>query len=400
MTFRRTVPAWQLAAPALFAMAWGGNHFTPLLHMYESLGHYSVVMADLFLGFYVVGLIPGLLLAGALSDRYGRKPLTLGGVILGILASILLGLGFSSGIMLSLGRLLAGLSVGVAMAVGTAWLKELSSPPFDNRCGQTAGARRPALTLTIGFGLGAGVAGALAQWGPMPTLAPYIVHIVLSLLVIPRLLRTPETVPRYRAHRPFWQDLAVPLAGHHRFVRVIAPSAPWVFGAAGIAYAIMPKLVEDQLGNLNLAYATLLTVVTLGTGALVQPQVARINRITNGRALMVGMSVMLLGVGLSVATAIVLSPVLAFLTAVVLGAAYGVCIVAGLVEIQKISTSADLAGITGVYYSLTYVGFLLPVAFAWLNAVAGYPVLLSALFSVCALCLALVAHGTRRSGSE
>ncbi|TFC54430.1 MFS transporter [Cryobacterium sp. TMT2-17-1] len=400
MTFRRTVPAWQLAAPALFVMAWGGNHFTPLLHMYESLGHYSVVMTDLFLGFYVVGLVPGLLLAGALSDRYGRKPLTLAGVVLGILASILLGLGFSSGIMLSAGRLLAGLSVAVAMAVGTAWLKELSSPPFDNQAGRTAGARRPSLTLTVGFGLGAGVAGVLAQWGPMPTLSPYVVHIVLSLLVLPRLLRAPETVPRYRAHRPFWQDLAVPLAGHRRFVRVIIPSAPWVFGAAGIAYAIMPTLVQDQLGSLNLAYATLLTVVTLGTGALAQPQVARINRVTDGRALMVGMSVMLLGVGLSVATAIVLSPVLAFLTAVVLGAAYGVSIVAGLVEIQKISTAADLAGITGVYYSLTYIGFLLPVAFAWLNAVAGYPVLLSILFVVCALCLALVANGMRRRVTE
>ncbi|TFC91571.1 MFS transporter [Cryobacterium sp. TMT3-29-2] len=400
MTFRRTVPAWQLAAPALFVMAWGGNHFTPLLHMYESLGNYSVFMADLFLGFYVVGLVPGLLLAGALSDRYGRKPLTLAGVILGILASVLLGLGFTSGIMLSAGRLLAGLSVGVAMAVGTAWLKELSGPPFDNQAGKTAGARRPALTLTVGFGLGAGVAGVLAQWGPMPTLSPYVVHIVLSLLLLPRLLRAPETVPRYRSHRPFWQDLAVPLAGHRRFVRVVIPSAPWVFGAAGIAYAIMPTLVEDQLGTLNLAFATLLTVVTLGTGALVQPQVARINRVTDGRALTVGMSMMLLGVGLSVATAIVLSPVLALLTGVVLGAAYGVCIVAGLVEIQKISTPADLAGLTGVYYSLTYIGFLLPVAFAWLNAVAGYTVLLGILFVVCALCLALVTNGMRRSVTE
>ncbi len=396
MNFRRTVPAWQLAAPALFVMAWGGNHFTPLLHMYESLGHYSALMADLFLGFYVVGLIPGLLVAGALSDRYGRKPLSVAGVAIGIAASILLGLGFSSEIMLSSGRFLAGLSVGVAMSVGTAWLKELSSAPFDRQADRTAGARRPALTLTIGFGLGAGVAGALAQWGPMPTLSPYLVHILLSLLVLPRLLRAPETVPRFRSHRPFWQDLAVPLAGHRRFVRVIAPSAPWVFGAAAIAYAIMPKLVEDQLGSLNLAFATLLTVVTLGTGALVQPLVARINQVTGGRALVVGMSVMLLGLLLSIATAIVLSPLLALITAITLGASYGICVVAGLVEIQRISTPADLAGITGVYYSLTYVGFLLPVLFAWLNSVASYAVLMSVLAAVCAGCLAAVAYGIRR----
>lgn len=396
MNFRRTIPAWQLAAPALFVMAWGGNHFTPLLHMYESLGHYSALMADLFLGFYVVGLIPGLLVAGALSDRYGRKPLSVAGVAIGIAASILLGLGFSSEIMLSFGRFLAGLSVGVAMSVGTAWLKELSSAPFDRQADRTAGARRPALTLTIGFGLGAGVAGALAQWGPMPTLSPYLVHILLSLLVLPRLLRAPETVPRFRSHRPFWQDLAVPLAGHRRFLRVIAPSAPWVFGAAAIAYAIMPKLVEDQLGSLNLAFATLLTVVTLGTGALVQPLVARINRVTKGRALVVGMGVMLLGLMLSIATAIVLSPVLALITAITLGASYGICVVAGLVEIQRISTPADLAGITGVYYSLTYVGFLLPVLFAWLNSVASYAVLMSVLAAVCAGCLAAVAYGIRR----
>ncbi|MDJ0325436.1 MFS transporter [Cryobacterium sp. PH31-AA6] len=396
MSFRRTIPAWQLAAPALFVMAWGGNHFTPLLHMYESLGHYSAFMADLFLGFYVVGLIPGLLVAGALSDRYGRKPLSVVGVAIGITASLLLGLGFTSEIMLSLGRFLAGLSVGVAMSVGTAWLKELSSPPFDRRADLTAGARRPALTLTVGFGLGAGVAGALAQWGPMPTLSPYLVHIALSLLVLPRLLRAPETVPRYRSHRPFWQDLAVPLSGHRRFLRVIAPSAPWVFGAAAIAYAIMPKLVEDELGSLNLAYATLLTVVTLGTGALVQPLVARLNVLTNGRALVVGMSVLLLGLLLSIATTVLLSPVIALITAITLGASYGICVVAGLVEIQRISTPADLAGITGVYYSLTYVGFLLPVLFAWLSAVTSYTVLMGILAVVGAGCLAIVAYGIRR----
>ncbi|MCI4658768.1 MFS transporter [Cryobacterium algoricola] len=392
----RTIPAWLRAAPAIFVMAWGGNHFTPLLHMYEALGHYTTVMADVFLGAYVVGLIPGLLIAGALSDRYGRRPLVIAGVITGLVASILLGFGFSSTVMLCVGRFLAGLSVGVAMSVGTAWLKELSAQPFDRQADSVAGARRPALTLTIGFGLGAGVAGALAQWGPMPTLAPYLVHIVLSVAVLPLLVTAPETVPRYRAHRPFWRDLAVPLAGHRRFLRVIAPSAPWVFGAAGIAYAIMPKLVDTQLGEFNLAYATLLTVVTLGTGALVQPQVARINELTNGRALVVGMGMMLVGILLSICAAATLSPIVALVTAIMLGAAYGVCVVAGLVEVQRISTPADLAGITGVYYSLTYLGFLLPVLFAALNAVASYTLLMSLLGVVCAASLAVVAWGIRR----
>jgi len=393
----RATPPWHLAAPALFVMAWGGNHFTPLLHMYETLGHYSTVTADLFLGFYVVGLVPGLLLAGALSDRHGRKPLVVAGVLAGIVASILLGLGFSSEVVICLGRFLAGLSVGVAMSVGTAWIKELSSAPFDLVARPTAGARRPALTLTVGFGLGAGVSGVLAQWGPLPTLLPYAVHIVLSLLILPRLLRTPETVPRSRVHSSLWLDLQVPLAGHRRFLRVVLPTAPWVFGAAGIAYAMMPKLVESQLGELNLAFATLLTVVTLGTGALVQPQVSRLNSITNGRALLVGMGLMLTGILSAVGTAVTLSPVLALITGILLGAAYGITVVAGLVEIQRISTATDLAGITGVYYSLTYLGFLLPVLCASLTEFASYPTMLSLLAVVCAGCLALTAVGLRRS---
>jgi len=393
----RVVPPWQLAAPALFVMAWGGNHFTPLLHMYETLGHYSTVTADLFLGLYVVGLVPGLLLAGALSDRYGRKPLVIAGVVAGITASILLGLGFSSEVIICLGRFLAGLSVGVAMSVGTAWLKELSSAPFDLVARPTAGARRPALTLTIGFGLGAGVSGVLAQWGPLPTLLPYAVHILLSLAILPALLRAPESVPRSRVHGSLWLDLQVPLAGHRRFLRVVLPTAPWVFGAAGIAYAMMPKLVEAQLGELNLAFATLLTVVTLGTGALVQPQVSRLNSLTRGRALLVGMGLMVVGVLSAVATSLTLSPALALGTGVLLGAAYGITVVAGLVEIQRISTPTDLAGITGVYYSLTYVGFLLPVAFASLSGFAGYPLMLSLLAVACAGCLALTAVGLRRS---
>ncbi|QYF74587.1 MFS transporter [Cryobacterium sp. PAMC25264] len=393
----RVIPPWQLAAPALFVMAWGGNHFTPLLHMYETLGHYSTVTADLFLGLYVVGLVPGLLLAGALSDRYGRKPLVIAGVVAGITASILLGLGFSSELIICLGRFLVGLSVGVAMSVGTAWLKELSSAPFDLVARPTAGARRPALTLTIGFGLGAGVSGVLAQWGPLPTLLPYAVHILLSLAILPALFRAPESVPRSRVHGSLWLDLQVPLAGHRRFLRVVLPTAPWVFGAAGIAYAMMPKLVEAQLGELNLAFATLLTVVTLGTGALVQPQVSRLNSITHGRALLVGMGLMVVGVLSAVATSLTLSPALALGTGILLGAAYGITVVAGLVEIQRISTPTDLAGITGVYYSLTYVGFLLPVAFASLSGFVGYPLMLSLLAVACAGCLALTAVGLRRA---
>ena len=42
--------------------------------------------------------------------------------------------------------------------------------------------------------------------------------------------------------------------------------------------------------------------------------------------------------------------------AVVLGCAYGRCLVAGLLEVQRLADAGTLAGLTAAYYALTYVG--------------------------------------------
>ena len=36
-------------------------------------------------------------------------------------------------------------------------------------------------------------------------------------------------------------SLRVPAAGHQRFRWIVVPMAPWVFGSAGIGYAVMPR---------------------------------------------------------------------------------------------------------------------------------------------------------------
>lgn len=395
---------WLRAAPAVFVMAWGGNHFTPLLSLYRDVGNYSEVSVDLFLATYVLGLVPGLLVSGPLSDRYGRKPLTVIGVILGIAASLILAVSFHSEVLMCAGRMLAGAGVGIGMAVGTSWLKELSVAPFDKTADSTAGARRPSLILTLGFGLGAGASGVLAQWGPWPTATPYALHVLLSVFALAALLKAPETVtpelrhPGQRA-TSLRADLRVPLVGHHRFRRVIVPAAPWIFATAGVAYAVIPMLEGERLGSMQLGYATLLTVLTLGTGALIQPFTARINKATGGRALLVGMSTMIAGLVIAAVNAHYLSLVAGAVAAVLLGASYGIALVSGLVEIQQIATGRDLAGLTGVFYSLSYLGFLLPVALAGLAGLASYTVLLGTVAVVCLASLALVAKGLRATSA-
>ena len=277
-------------------------------------------------------------------------------------------------------------------------------PPYDKKADSTAGARRPSLTLTLGFGLGAGASGVLAQWGPWPTASPYVLHLVLSCAALLALLRAPETVAPEalqpgEPRRTLRQDLRIPLAGHRRFRLVVLPAAPWIFAAAGVAYAVIPMLEGTRLGTMQLGYATLLTVLTLGTGALIQPFVAKISAATGGRSLVVGMGAMVAGLAVAAVNAHYLSLVAGALAAVLLGASYGIALVSGLVEIQRIATGRDLAGLTGLFYSLSYLGFLLPMALAGLAGIASYTVLLGGVAVLCLACLALVSSGLRRTAA-
>jgi hypothetical protein len=78
-------------------------------------------------------------------------------------------------------------------------------------------------------------------------------------------------------------------------------------------------------------------------------------------------------------------------SAIVLGSAYGLLLVAGLVEVQQMATGRDLARLTAVFYAFTYVGFAAPYALALGAHLAGYDLLLAATSGLVLLTAALVA---------
>lgn len=93
-------------------------------------------------GVYALGLIPGLLLAGPLSDACGRPTVVLPSAGLSLAASLVLVAGSHSAALLFLGRLLARVRSGTVFAAGTAWLRETSVPPVGTASPNGA-ARRP-----------------------------------------------------------------------------------------------------------------------------------------------------------------------------------------------------------------------------------------------------------------
>lgn len=388
--------AWVVVAAAMFAVAWGGNEFTPLLVLYKQIEGLGTGIVDVLLGAYVVGIVPALLLGGPMSDRFGRKTLLTPAPFLAMAGSLVLALGREHVSVLLIGRVLSGLALGLVMAVGTSWVRELSLPPFDTEADATTGARRAALSLTVGFALGAAVAAVLAQWGPAPAVLPYLVNIAVTLVPALALLRSPETravEPASAARPSLVHDLRVPSAARLRFWLVVAPMAPWVFGCAASAYAILPTVTSGLAASWQVAYAGLLCLVGLGTGATVQQASRAVVSRDPRRAVVAGLS--LAAVGPVIAAVAVHAPSL-WLTvpaAIVLGAGYGLLMVSGLTTVQVLAEPDDLAGLTAVYYALTYVGFFVPAILALLSVDISYPVLLGggAVIAVCCLVVVAVA---------
>ena len=393
----RSRPArpWLRACGALFAVAWGGNEFTPLLVMYrhEGLGSLAV---NALLGAYVLGIVPALLIGGPLSDRYGRRPLMLPAPFIAVAGSALLALGPHAPALLYSGRVLSGVALGLVMAVGTSWVKELSQAPFDTSADDGLGARRASLALTAGFGLGAAVAALLAQFGPAPTALPYVVNIAITLALSTLMLSVPETRPRNLAPGRLRDDLRVPAARHRRFLLVVVPAAPWVFGVAASAYAILPTLVAHQLLGYETAFSGLLCFVGLGCGFVTQQLARRVDTPHSSRAVAVALVVTIAGMLLAVWASATLSILATLVAAAALGSAYGLLLVSGLMEAQRIADPDGLAGVVAVFYSLAYVGFFVPVLLAALADTWTYPQMFAAGAVIALGCLVVVASSWRR----
>lgn len=371
--------AWFPVAGSMVAVAWGGNEFTPLLVMYRETSHFSQVTVNGLLAAYVVGIIPALLIGGPLSDLIGRRPMLLPAAPLSLAGSFLLSIAPEEPLIIALGRVLCGMALGLVMAVGSTWITELITRAGGD---PASGARKASLCLTAGFLVGAGITSVLAQWGPWPTHTAYILHMLLTVVTAIWILHTPET--RQPSHgtvkmtildltiREMLQMLHVPTAAHKRFVRVVMPVAPWVFGCAGAAYALLPQLLSDSAGNAPIAFSGLMTVITLGCGVGVQMLGRIVDTHKSARASAIAMAVITVGAIFAAFAAHTLSLPLGITAAATMGAGYGLALVAGLSEVQRIAGERELAGLTAVYYSISYTGFFIPMAFSALAPYFGF----------------------------
>lgn len=368
-------PPWIGAAGGMFAVGWGGNQFTPMMVMYEQQQGYSTFATTFLLFAYVLGMIPGLLVSGVVSQILGRKAMMLGAVAISASGSFLLACGASSAYVMSAGRALSGIGLGIGMVVGGVWLTELSRSDRNSR--SSAGARRAALSLTGGFALGAAVSGSLAQWAPHPTVIAYLVQIGVCIPVFATIVATAGGAPvaATEEHRN-WGDFGL----------LVMPSAPWVIAVLGVAYGVLPGLVKNRLGDMVTAFSALQCLLALGSGFLCQRVVGSISRRRSVPVRPLGWVVGAAGILVAFAAAQTLDVGLVLVAAVVLGAAYGFLLLGCLEDTERAVSPETLGRATAVFYSVSYLGFGVPALFAFIrnHAQISYPALILLLGAVAA----------------
>jgi len=388
-----TVRGWLPAAAAVSVAGWAANQFTPLAMVYRIQEHWPAVTVAGMFTIYVVGLVPGLLVAGLAAERHGRRRVVRSALVGSVASSLLLAMAPVAELAVFASRLVTGFTSGLLLSAGAARLLELSAGS-----GRGVGARRGMYATGGGFAAGALVAGVVAEWLPHPMVVPCLAHALLALLVYAATRRTPDTTARGGpAPAPEAdQDLRLAAVQHPRFTRVVLPASPAVFEAATVAYVVLPPLVISQVAGYAPLFSGLVAAVTIGMGLAVQPVADWLDHPGSARSTLVAMATVILGLLAGAAAVHQRSAAMVLGAAVILGAGYGLTLAAGLKEIERLAPPQALGTAASLYQGVTYSGFLAPLLLAVTASVAAYPVLLAGMAGVGLLFLVLTAVYSRR----
>ncbi len=313
------------------------------------------------------------------------------------LATLLLVLGPRSLAVIAVGRALAGLCSGVVFGAATAWVQEVSPD-------EGLSVRRSALALTGGFGLGPVVAAGLAQWVSNPLVVPYLPHLVIGTAAAAVLAGTPEGAasrspargrPVATARR--WPPAAVRT---RRFWLAVVPGSPLVFGSVALAIVVLPEEVTSAR-TLSAGFAGLMTALSFAAGVAVQPFARRLPDMLAGAV--AGLVCAAAGAAVGIAAVASADRVLAGVAALLLGLAYGLCLVSGLRQAEHMAGPDERGAVIACYYALAYLGFATPYLADGLGALAGKTgafVALTVIIAALALWTAGYAARLRRSASR
>ncbi|HTX11108.1 MAG TPA: MFS transporter [Solirubrobacteraceae bacterium] len=328
-----------------------------LYGLYERQEHLSSLTITFLYAVYAVGVVSSLLLAGHVSDWYGRRAVLLPAIAVAIAAAVVF-LVWRTLAGLFVARILTGVAIGAAVATATAYITDL-----DAGSGSLP-TRRAGITSTVanigGLASGPLIAGLLARYEPDALTRPFAVFLCALAFGAIAVALSPEgrpplhPRPRYRP-----QHLRLPPSARRRFVAACAGGfLCWT--VAGLFAGLAGAFLAGPLHHPSPALCGLTIFLSFGAGILVQT-----TTITwpAHRLISAGIAPALIGLGLIVAAAWTSPPSLALFLAggIVSGAGSGAIFRGSLTLVISTSDPGDRAGALATFFIAAYMGLSIPV---------------------------------------
>ncbi|AYN43141.1 MFS transporter [Streptomyces dangxiongensis] len=256
---------WRAAWP-LTAVFMLSNVPTPLFVIWQDRIGFGTGTLTVVFALYIGGLLLALPVAGAVSDRYGRRTVLFPAVLSALLACLLYASAESVTALL-VARLLTGLAVGGTVAAGMAAVADVGGPD-RRRQASLAG------SVAMGAGLAAGplLSGCCAQLLPAPTHTVFVIEAVLLLSVLPVVRSLPNV---RRAGAGTWlRPPSVPRGSRRDLLVGLAAYMPGMTGTSFLL-ALGPTLLATLLGTGNRIVAGGSAFVMFGASTAVQFAVSR-----------------------------------------------------------------------------------------------------------------------------
>jgi MFS family permease len=343
--------AFWAVAYAFAVVALGTTLPTPLYGIYREALGFSELVVTVIYATYAVGVISGLLLFGRLSDEIGRRRTLLPGVALSAASAVvfLLAHGLAP---LFLGRLLSGLSIGIFTGTATAALID-----FAGR-GQESKATLASTFANIGgLSLGPLLAGALAEWAPLPLRLPFWVDLALLVAAAICVSAIPETVVARGRVRLRPQRLRVPAEMRAIFAKaaLVGFVGFAVLGSfTGVASAFLPVVLGVD-SHFVIGLVVFLVFASSTVGQLLQGRARPLTAMRRGCiGLVLGPAIIFLALATE-------SLALLIVGGIVTGIGQGLGFRAALFTVNAAAPPERRAEVASSFFVLAFVGLSLPV---------------------------------------
>jgi len=340
-----------IVAGALAALLLGANLASPLYGVYRGLFGFDSLVLTLVFAVYALVLAPSLLFFGELSDRIGRRPVILGGLVVGTIGLALFVLATSVAWLFA-ARIAQGVSVGMAGGAATAALVELD-PHGDRR----HAALLATLAQTVGGAAGPLLTGILAQSFPAPRVLAYVVGMAACILAAVLLLAMPEPgQPRggaWSMPRP-----SVPRDIRVAFARVAVTGAS-VWAVVALFFAVVPSFATERIGIGNLAALGAISAIVLICSSI--SQVVSPDTIEPHVSQALGLGLLTTGLAALVLASVTDNAIVLVAASVLAGTGHGLGFLGAQDDLNRIAPPERRGEINAALYTCIYLGVALPV---------------------------------------